>query len=94
MAKYAGVDLSYAQTDVDYKALGKAKIRGKPLKFAMLRIGHGLKKDTMFDEHYKGCKAAGMRFWVDSLNTPISIALTKFASPFSTSRRLASRLSR
>ena len=61
MAKYAGVDLSYAQTDVDYKALGKAKIRGKPLKFAMLRIGHGLKKDTMFDEHYRGCKSAGIK---------------------------------
>lgn len=64
MAKYAGVDLSYAQTDVDYKALSKAKIQGKPLKFAMLRIGHGLNKDKMFDEHYKGCKAAGIKVGV------------------------------
>lgn len=64
MAKYAGVDLSYAQTDVDYKALSKAKIQGKPLKFAMLRIGHGINKDKMFDEHYKGCKAAGIKVGV------------------------------
>ncbi len=67
MAKYAGVDLSYAQANVDYKALAKAKIQGKPLKFAMLRLGHGRTKDKLFDEHYKGCKAAGIKvgvyFW-------------------------------
>jgi len=59
--KYAGVDLSYVQTNVDYKTLSKATIQGKPLKFAMLRIGHGLNKDKMFDTHYKGCKAAGIK---------------------------------
>lgn len=64
MGKYAGIDLSYCQTDVDYKALSKAKIQGKPLKFAMLRIGHGLNKDKMFDKHYKGCKAAGIKVGV------------------------------
>ena len=41
MAKYAGVDLSAWQTGVDYKALSKAKIQGKPLKFAILRLGYG-----------------------------------------------------
>ena len=36
MAKYAGIDLSYSQEKVDYKALAKAKIMGKPLKFVMI----------------------------------------------------------
>ena len=61
MAKYAGIDLSYSQEKVDYKALAKAKIMRKPLKFVMIRLGHGRKKDTLFEQHYKGCKAAGIK---------------------------------
>ena len=64
MAKYAGVDLSAWQTGVDYKALSKARIQGKPLKFAMLRLGYGRSKDKLFDKHYKGCKAAGIKVGV------------------------------
>lgn len=58
--KYAGVDLSYCQTGVDYAKLKSGAIKGYPIKFAMLRLGYGTSKDTMFDTHYKGCKAAGI----------------------------------
>ena len=57
---YAGVDMSYHQTDVDYKALKAGKIGNAPVKFAMLRSSLGYNKDLMFDEHYKGCKDAGL----------------------------------
>lgn len=60
MPKYAGVDLSHWQSGVDYKALKNGKILGQKVKFAMLRSSIGLRKDDMFDEHYKGCKAAGL----------------------------------
>ncbi len=58
--KYAGVDLSYANASVDYKALKAGSILGYPVKFAMLRLGHGTNKDRLFDTHYKGCKEAGI----------------------------------
>lgn len=58
--KYAGVDLSYANADVDYKALSAGTINGYKVKFAMLRLGHGINKDSLFDKHYKGCKEAGI----------------------------------
>lgn len=59
-AKYAGVDLSYANVNVDYKALKAGSINGYKVKFAMLRLGHGTQKDMLFDKHYKGCKDAGI----------------------------------
>lgn len=62
--KYAGVDLSYANDDVDYSALKAGKIKGYRVKFAMLRLGHGTTKDKLFDKHYNGCKAAGIRVGV------------------------------
>ncbi len=58
--KYAGVDLSYANANIDYKALKAGSIMGCPVKFAMLRLGHGVYKDKLFDTHYKGCKEAGI----------------------------------
>ncbi len=58
--KYVGVDLSYANGEVDYKALKEGTINGYKVKFAMLRLGHGTIKDTMFDKHYNGCKEAGI----------------------------------
>lgn len=64
VTKYAGVDLSYCQQNVDYKALKKGLIKDKPVKFAMLRIGYGTKKDSMFDIHYAGCKKAGIHVGV------------------------------
>ncbi|MDE7089949.1 MAG: hypothetical protein K2O54_07505, partial [Prevotella sp.] len=60
MTKYAGVDLSYANANVDYKALKAGTINGYKVKFAMLRLGHGTNKDKLFDKHYKGCKEAGI----------------------------------
>ena len=60
MAKYAGVDLSAWQEQVDYKALKNGKICGAKVKFVMLRASIGLNKDVLFDKHYKGCKAVGL----------------------------------
>ncbi len=60
MAKYAGVDISKYQTEIDYKALKSGKIGGAVVKFAMLRFSYGKSKDIMFDEHYNGCKKAGI----------------------------------
>lgn len=64
MPKYAGVDMSYCQTGVNYKALKNAKIGGKVVKFAMLRFSYGMGMDTMFETHYKGCKDAGIHVGV------------------------------
>lgn len=60
MAQYAGVDLSFWNDKVDYKALKAGKIGGKTMKFAMLRTSYGCSKDTLLDKHYKGCKEAGL----------------------------------
>lgn len=57
---YAGVDMSFYQDKVDYKELKAGKIGNAPVKFAMLRSSYGMDKDIKFDEHYKGCKEAGI----------------------------------
>ena len=33
-------------------------------EIAMLRLGHGRTRDKLFDAHYKGCKAAGIKVGV------------------------------
>lgn len=53
-----GVDLSTWNKNVDYNAL-----KGQGIDFAILRCGYGKdagQKDEMFEEHYKGCKDAGI----------------------------------
>ena len=62
--KYAGVDLSYANANVDYRELKAGTINGFKVKFAMLRLGDGTSKDKLFDRHYKGCKEAGIHVGV------------------------------
>ncbi len=64
MPKYAGVDISRWNTDIDYPALKKARLGGYAVKFAMLRFSYGRARDTLFDKHYKGCKAAGIHVGV------------------------------
>ncbi len=59
--KIAGVDMSRWQSNIDYSALAVAKIEGIPVEFAMLRFSYGEGKDTLFDKHYSGCKAAGIK---------------------------------
>lgn len=54
-----GVDLSEFQENVDYNAL-----KNDGVEFAILRIGYGKdegQRDSMFDEHYRGCKEAGIK---------------------------------
>ena len=53
-----GVDLSTWNKNVDYNAL-----KSQGIDFAILRCGYGKdagQKDEMFEEHYKGCKEAGI----------------------------------
>jgi GH25 family lysozyme M1 (1,4-beta-N-acetylmuramidase) len=84
MATKQGLDLSYAQTNVDYK-----KLKAAGIDFVIIRAGYGRdlsQKDTMFEKHYKGCKDAGIKvgaYWfsyavseadaVTEANTCISI---------------------
>lgn len=58
--KYAGVDLSYANANVDYAKLAAGSLEGCKLKFAMLRFSYGTNKDKLFTKHYNGCKSAGL----------------------------------
>ena len=51
MAEYAGVDISRWNTAVDYPALKNAQLKGKTVKFAMLRFSYGKSRDIMFDTH-------------------------------------------
>lgn len=58
MAK-RGIDVSYAQGDIDWKAVKKS---GK-VDFVILRAGYGREAsqcDEMFERNYKGCKAVGL----------------------------------
>ena len=59
-----GVDLSTWQEGIDYNEL-----KAQGINFAILRCGYGKdkydsngkpQKDEMFEEHYKGCKEAGI----------------------------------
>ena len=58
--KYAGVDLSYANANVDYVKLAAGSLEGSRVKFAMLRFSYGTNQDKLFTKHYNGCKAAGL----------------------------------
>lgn len=62
--KYAGVDISRWQTNVDYEALAKATIKGKPVKFAIIRAAAGTSEDSLFKKHVEGCLKAGLNVGV------------------------------
>ena len=53
-----GIDISYAQTSVDW-----AKVKAAGVEFAMVRSGYGRElsqKDSMFESHYAGAKSVGI----------------------------------
>lgn len=57
-----GIDLSKWQEGLDYNEL-----KAQGIDFAILRCGYGKdagQKDKMFEEHYKGCKEAGIKVGV------------------------------
>ena len=57
-----GIDLSTWNEGIDYNAL-----KEQGIDFAILRCGYGKdagQKDEMFEEHYKGCKNAGIKVGV------------------------------
>ena len=54
-----GIDLSVWQENVNYMQL-----KAQGIEFAILRCGYGKnrnQKDKMFEEHYRGCKYAGIK---------------------------------
>lgn len=54
-----GIDISYYQNPVDYK-----KLKEQGIDFVIIRIGYGKnksQKDKCFEQHYKGCKEAGIK---------------------------------
>lgn len=54
-----GIDISYYQNPVDYK-----KLKEQGIDFVIIRIGYGKnksQKDKCFEQHYKGCKEAGLK---------------------------------
>lgn len=54
-----GIDISTFQTNVDYN-----KLKEQGIEFAIIRCGYGKEssqKDKMFEEHYAGCKNAGIK---------------------------------
>ena len=59
MSTTQGIDLSYCQTNLDYK-----KLKANGVTFAIIQAGYGRtssQKDKMFETHYKGCKDAGIK---------------------------------
>lgn len=56
MAKTDCIDISYANTGLDYK-----KLKSKGIKAAIIRVGQRDFKDNMFEAHYSGVKNAGMK---------------------------------
>ncbi len=77
MAKYAGIDISAWQTDVDYSALKAGKILGYPVKFVMIRAAYGTSMDKCFLQHVRGCLAAGIHIGVYLFSTAKSAAQAK-----------------
>lgn len=75
--KYAGVDISYCQPDVDYAALKSGKILGYPVKFAMIRAAYGTNIDKHFLQHVRGCLAAGLYVGVYLFSTAKNAAQAK-----------------
>ena len=58
MSERQGIDISYAQSNVDW-----AKVKAAGVEFAMVRSGYGRElsqKDGMFESHYAGAKSVGI----------------------------------
>ncbi len=61
------LDLSYCQTSVNWDS-----VKADSVDAVILRLGHGLKKDDMFDSHVAGAKYVGIPFggyyYIESLD--------------------------
>lgn len=67
LMKLKGVDISYCQHGLDFTAL-----KDKGISFALIRAGHGLKADTLFETNTRGVAAQGIKFgyyWFSEANT-------------------------
>ena len=65
--KIKGVDISYCQQGLNFAAL-----KAEGIKFALIRAGHGLKADTLFETNTRGVAAEGIKFgfyWFCESNT-------------------------
>lgn len=59
MTEIKGIDVSYAQGNVDWEEVKRAGI-----EFVMIRAGYGREisqKDSLFESHYAGAKKAGLK---------------------------------
>ncbi len=52
-----GIDVSYCQKGLDYN-----KVKDAGVKFAIIRAGAKLRKDTDADYHVRGCKEIGIDY--------------------------------
>lgn len=62
-----GCDLSYCQAGLNFTAL-----RAEGVTFALIRAGHGLKADTLYETNTRGVAAEGIKFgfyWFCESNT-------------------------
>lgn len=55
--KIKGIDVSYCQKGLDYN-----KVKDAGVKFAIIRAGAKLRKDTEADYHVRGCKEIGIDY--------------------------------
>lgn len=65
--KIKGVDLSYCQSGLNFAAL-----RARGIEFALIRAGHGLKPDTLYEINTRGVAEQGIKFgfyWFCESNT-------------------------
>lgn len=56
MANIKGIDISWANSNLDYKKLWNSGV-----KFAIIRTGYRQKTDDLFHTHMKGCLEAGIK---------------------------------
>ena len=73
--KVTAIDVSYCQTNVDYK-----KVKADGIDTVIIRAGFGretYQKDAEFEEHYKRAKAAGLKVGVYWFSYAYSVAEAK-----------------
>ena len=80
--KYAGIDISYCQPNVDYKALAAGTILGSKIKFVMIRAAYGKTEDKYFKKHVEGCIAAGLNVGLYVYSTAKTTAGAKAEAKF------------
>lgn len=82
MAKYAGIDISYCQPNVDYAAVKAGKMGTLAIKYVMVRAAYGCREDTHFRKHVDGCLKAGLNVGLYLYSTATTAAQAKKEAEF------------